>query len=46
MIPTVGDFLGAPVMQIVTSIGSVVAMEGYENLDGLDENKEFASLIA
>jgi len=43
--PTLGDSLGAPVMQIVTSEGKIIPMEGYEDLAGLAENKNFNNLI-
>lgn len=29
--PTLGDELGAPIMQVVSNSGSVTAMEGYED---------------
>jgi len=45
VVPTLGDTLGAPVMQIVKSDGSIVPMEGYEDLSDLAENEEFANLI-
>jgi len=32
-------------MQIVKSDGSIVPMEGYEDLSDLAENEEFANLI-
>jgi len=32
-------------MQIVTSEGNIIPMEGYEDLAGLAENENFASLI-
>jgi len=44
--PNLGDSLGAPVMQIVTSEGTIVAMEGYEDLTGLQGNKNFVDLIS
>ena len=43
--PTLGDSLGAPVMQIVTSEGTIIPMEGYEDLAGLAENDNFNNLI-
>ena len=43
--PTLGDSLGAPVMQIVTSGGTIIPMEGYEDLAGLAENDNFNNLI-
>lgn len=47
VIPTLGaDEFGAPVMQIVTSEGEVVPMEGYEDLSGLEDNEKFQDLIA
>lgn len=46
VIPTLGfDELGAPVMQIVTSEGQVVTMEGFEEMGDIRNNKEFANLI-
>ena len=44
--PTLGDSLGAPVMQVVSSDGNIVAMEGYEDLSDLQNNAEFAGLIS
>ena len=44
--PTLGDSLGAPVMQVVSSDGTIVAMEGYEDLTDLQDNKGFADLIS
>ena len=44
--PTLGDSLGAPVMQVVTSSGSIVAMEGYEDISALQSNGNFADLIS
>ena len=44
--PTLGDSLGAPVMQVVTSEGSIVAMEGYEDISSLTNNNNFADLIS
>ena len=43
--PTLGDSLGAPVMQIVTSEGTIIPMEGYEDLAGLANNENFSNLI-
>jgi len=43
--PTLGDSLGAPVMQIVTNDGDIIPMDGYEDLASLANNKNFASLI-
>ena len=44
VVPTLGDELGAPIMQAVSNSGSVVTMEGYEddgdfagNGDGYDD---------
>ena len=45
VVPTLGDSLGAPVMQIVTSDGNVVSSEGFEDLSDLDGNTGFADLI-
>ena len=45
VVPTLGDSLGAPIMQIVTSDGNVVSSEGYEDLSDLDGNTGFADLI-
>jgi len=44
--PTLGDSLGAPVMQIVNSEGTVIAMVGYEDLSSLHTNSSFNDLIA
>jgi hypothetical protein len=44
--PTLGDSLGAPVMQIVTSDGNIVAMEGYEDISGFTSNANFVNLIS
>ena len=44
--PTLGNSLGAPVMQVVTSDGSVVPMEGYEDISTLKKNNNFADLIS
>lgn len=44
--PTLGDSLGAPVMQIVNSEGTVIAMVGYEDLSGLQNNSNFNDLIS
>ena len=47
VIPLLGeDEFGAPIMQIVTNEGVVVAMEGYEDLSGLENNEQFQDLIA
>lgn len=47
VIPTLGDDeFGAPIMQIVTSEGSVIPMEGYEDLTDLQNNQKFQDLIA
>lgn len=46
VVPTLGDSLGAPVMQIVTSSGEVVPMAGYEDLQSLQNNKGFEDLIS
>lgn len=43
--PTLGDSLGAPVMQIVTNDGDIIPMDGYEDLASLKNNKNFANLI-
>jgi uncharacterized membrane protein YdfJ with MMPL/SSD domain len=43
--PTLGDSLGAPVMQIVTNDGEIIPMDGYEDLASLANNKNFATLI-
>jgi len=43
--PTLGNSLGAPVMQIVTNDGKVIPMEGYEDLASLANNKNFNNLI-
>lgn len=46
-IPTLGaDDFGAPIMQIVTHEGKIISMEGYEDLVGLENNKQFIDLIA
>ena len=39
--PTLGDSLGAPVMQIVKSTGEVILMPGYEDLQSLQNNENF-----
>ena len=44
--PTLGDSLGAPVMQVVTSSGNIVAMEGYEDISALQNNGNFVDLIS
>ena len=44
--PTLGDSLGAPVMQVVTSEGNIFAMPGYEDISGLQNNNQFADLIS
>ena len=44
--PTLGNSLGAPVMQIVTSEGKIIAMVGYEDLSSLETNENFADLIS
>jgi hypothetical protein len=33
-------------MQVVGSDGSIIAMEGYEDLSGLQNNKNFVNLIS
>lgn len=38
------DF-GAPIMQIVTGDGHVIAMEGFEDVSALQQNTKFMSLI-
>ena len=43
--PHLGDHLGAPLMQILTSDGTVVPMDGYEDLESLMTNEHFANLI-
>lgn len=43
--PTLGNSLGAPVMQLVTSEGTIVSMEGYEDLSDLEANNNFINLI-
>ena len=43
--PTLGDSLGAPVMQLITSGGDVVAMEGFEDLTELNDNVNVLTLI-
>lgn len=45
VVPTLGDSLGAPIMQIVTSDGNVVTSEGYEDLSDLNGNTNFADLV-
>lgn len=44
--PTLGDSLGAPVMQIVTTDGQIVGMEGYEDVSGFANNANFVDLIS
>ena len=44
--PTLGDSLGAFIMQVVGSDGSIVAMKGYEDLSDLQNNKNFVNLIS
>lgn len=47
VIPTLGfNDLGAPVMQIVTSEGYVITMEGFEDMGDLANNPNFDNLIA
>jgi len=43
--PTLGDSLGAPVMQIVTNDGKIIPMDGYEDLTSLANNENFSNLI-
>jgi hypothetical protein len=43
--PLFGDSLGAPIMQIVTSNGEIIAMKGYEDYTALRQNKHFVDLI-
>lgn len=43
--PLFGDSLGAPIMQIVTSAGEIIAMKGFEDYTALRENKHFVDLI-
>lgn len=44
--PTLGDSLGAPIMQIMTGDGQTVAMPGYEDLSNLAYNDKFKDLIS
>ena len=45
VVPKLGNALGAPVMQVIGSDGSIEAAPGYEDLTDLTGNENFSNLI-